>query len=102
MRGWGANLGTKSRARKASLLAQHKDLDALADSVGISVDDWLRCYPLESSLMEIYKSKELFWQHRGGQKWLIQGEVNTVYFEAIGNGQRRRLSLCRGSTYHGG
>ncbi|KAE8787561.1 hypothetical protein D1007_38498 [Hordeum vulgare] len=39
MRVWGANLGTESRARKASLLAQLKDLDAMADSMGISADD---------------------------------------------------------------
>lgn len=93
MRGWGANLGEESRAPKASLLAQLKDLDAPDDSVGILADDWLRRYTLESSLMEIYKSEELFWQRRGGQKWLLQGEANTAYFQAIANGRRRRYAI---------
>ncbi|KAE8804699.1 retrotransposon unclassified [Hordeum vulgare] len=93
MRRWGANLGAESRACKASLLTHLKYLDALADSVGISADDWMRRYTLESSLMEIYKSEELFWQRHGGQMWLLQGEENTAHFHAIANGRWRRCAI---------
>lgn len=92
MRGWGANLGAELRARKGELLDQIKTLDVLADSAGLSADEWLQRYSLEASLMEIYKGEELFWQCRGGQKWLLEGDANTAYFQAIANGRRHKCS----------
>uniref|UniRef100_A0A453SB05 Uncharacterized protein n=1 Tax=Aegilops tauschii subsp. strangulata TaxID=200361 RepID=A0A453SB05_AEGTS len=73
MKGWGANLGADLRARKGDLLDQIKVLDGLADGPGLSPDDWIRRYSLEASLMDIYKSEQLFWQRRGGQNWLLKG-----------------------------
>uniref|UniRef100_A0A453SB00 Uncharacterized protein n=1 Tax=Aegilops tauschii subsp. strangulata TaxID=200361 RepID=A0A453SB00_AEGTS len=61
MKGWGANLGADLRARKGDLLDQIKVLDGLADGPGLSPDDWIRRYSLEASLMDIYKSEQLFW-----------------------------------------
>ena len=85
MRGWGANLGAELRARKGD---QIKAFDEEADAAGLSADDWLQQYALESSLMEIFKCEELFWQRRGGQKWPLEGDANTAYFQAIANGHR--------------
>ena len=93
MRGWGANLGADLRACKAVLLDQIKALDVAADTVGLSANDWLRRYSLEFSLMEIFKGGELYWQRRGGQKWLLQGDANTAYFQAIANGGGRKCSI---------
>ena len=93
MKGWGANLGAELRSRKGALLDQIKVLDDLADRQGLSPDDWLRRYALESSLMDIYKSEELFWQRRGGQNWLLKGDANTAYFQAIANGRRRKCAI---------
>ncbi|KAE8800656.1 hypothetical protein D1007_23904 [Hordeum vulgare] len=67
MKGWGANLGADLRARKGALLDKIMVLDDLADGSGLSPDDWMRRYSLEASLMDIFKSEELFWQRRGGQ-----------------------------------
>ena len=88
MKGWGANLGADLRGRKGALLDQIKVLDGLADGSGLSPDDWTRRYSLEASLMDIYKNEELFWQRRGGQNWLLKGDANTAYFQAIANGRR--------------
>uniref|UniRef100_A0A453JHN6 Uncharacterized protein n=1 Tax=Aegilops tauschii subsp. strangulata TaxID=200361 RepID=A0A453JHN6_AEGTS len=57
---------------------QIKVLYDLADGQGLSTDDWFRRYALEASLMDIYKSEELFWQRRGGQNWLLKGDANTA------------------------
>uniref|UniRef100_A0A453DUQ3 Uncharacterized protein n=1 Tax=Aegilops tauschii subsp. strangulata TaxID=200361 RepID=A0A453DUQ3_AEGTS len=43
--------------------------------------------------MDIYKSEELFWQRRGGQNWLLKGDANTAYFQAIANGRRRKCAI---------
>uniref|UniRef100_A0A453JWR9 Uncharacterized protein n=1 Tax=Aegilops tauschii subsp. strangulata TaxID=200361 RepID=A0A453JWR9_AEGTS len=43
--------------------------------------------------MDIYKSEELFWQRRGGQNWLLKGDANTAYFQAVANGRRRKCAI---------
>ncbi|KAE8808716.1 hypothetical protein D1007_14799 [Hordeum vulgare] len=93
MKGWGANLGADLRARKGALLGQIKSLDDLADGAGLSPDDWTRRYSLDAELMGIFRSEELFWQRRGGQNWLLKGDANTAYFQAIANGRRRKCVI---------
>ncbi|KAE8786231.1 putative NOT transcription complex subunit VIP2 [Hordeum vulgare] len=93
MKGWGANLGTDLRARKGALLGHLKELDDLADGPGLSPDDWIRRNSLDTSLMDIFRSEELFWQRRGGQTWLLKGDANTAYFQAIANGRRRKCAI---------
>ncbi|KAE8817159.1 ABC transporter G family member 37 [Hordeum vulgare] len=93
MKGWGSNLGADLRARKGALLGQIKTLDDLADGTGLSPDDWIRRYYLDAELMGIFSSDELFWQRRGGQNWLLKGDANTTYFQAIANGRRRKCVI---------
>ncbi|KAE8767479.1 putative NOT transcription complex subunit VIP2 [Hordeum vulgare] len=93
MKGWGTNLGADLRARKGALLDQIKVLDDLVDGPGLSPDDWIRRYSLEASLMDILKSEELFWQHRGDQNWLLKGDANTAYFQTIANGRRWKCAI---------
>ncbi|KAE8801805.1 hypothetical protein D1007_22603 [Hordeum vulgare] len=93
MKGWGANLGADLRARKGVLLGQIKALDELADGSGLSPDDWIRRYSLDTLFMDIFKSEELFWQRLGGQNWLLKDDANTAYFQAIANGRRRKCVI---------
>ncbi|XP_048567510.1 uncharacterized protein LOC125547778 [Triticum urartu] len=93
MRRWGANLGVDLRARKGELLDQINTPDEEADSTGLSADDWLRRCAIESLLMEIFKGEELFWQRRGGQKWLFECDANTAYFQTIAIARRRKCSI---------
>ncbi|KAE8781820.1 hypothetical protein D1007_44881 [Hordeum vulgare] len=93
MKGWGANLGADLRVRKGALLGQLKALDEFADGSGLSPDEWIRRNSLDTSLMDIFKSEELFWQRRGGQNWLLKGDANTTYFQAITNGRRRKCTI---------
>ncbi|KAE8810192.1 putative anion transporter 2, chloroplastic [Hordeum vulgare] len=60
MKGWGVKLGADLRARKGDLLGQIKALDDLADGSGLSPDDSTRIYSLDVTLMDIFKSQELF------------------------------------------
>ncbi|KAE8818397.1 hypothetical protein D1007_03843 [Hordeum vulgare] len=93
MKGWGSNLGADLRAHKGALLGQIKSLDDLADGAVLSPDDWTRRYSLDAELMGIFRSEELFWQRRGGQNWLLKGDANTAYFQAIANGRRRKCVI---------
>ena len=33
--------------------------------------------------MDIYKEEEVFWQKKGGRKWLFEGHANTGYFHGL-------------------
>ena len=89
MKGWGANLGCDLRERKKSLLSAILALDLRADSVGLSPDEWLSRYDLEDQLSVIYTDEEAYWRLRGAQKWVLKGDANTAYFQAIANGRHR-------------
>ena len=93
MKGWGANIGRDLRVQKASLLEEIRDPDLRADITGISAEEWMHRYNLEDSLMEIYSKEEEFWRQRGSINWVLFGDANTAYFQAIANGRRRRCSI---------
>uniref|UniRef100_A0A453R3X6 Reverse transcriptase domain-containing protein n=1 Tax=Aegilops tauschii subsp. strangulata TaxID=200361 RepID=A0A453R3X6_AEGTS len=93
MKGWGANLGRDLHLRKKALLDSIQALDLRADTVGLSPDEWMQRYDLEDQLMVIYTDEEAYWRLRGTQKWVLKGDANTVYFQAIANGRRRRNTI---------
>ena len=49
--------------------------------------------------MDIYKEEEVFWQKRGGRKWLFEGDANTGYFHGLANGRKRKCTI---KTLEGG
>uniref|UniRef100_A0A453BYM2 Endonuclease/exonuclease/phosphatase domain-containing protein n=1 Tax=Aegilops tauschii subsp. strangulata TaxID=200361 RepID=A0A453BYM2_AEGTS len=93
MKGWGANLGRDLRDRKQALLASIQALDLRADSIGLSADEWMQRYDLEDQLTVIYTDEEAYWRLRGTQKWVLKGDANTAYFQAIANGRHRRNTI---------
>jgi hypothetical protein len=93
MKGWGANLGRDLRERKKALLSAIQVLDLRADASGLSPEEWLSRYDLEDQLSVIYSDEEAYWRVRGAQKWILKGDANTAYFQAIANGRRRRNTI---------
>ncbi|KAE8819208.1 hypothetical protein D1007_02962 [Hordeum vulgare] len=87
MKCWGANLGRNLRERKRGLLESIQALDLQADSSGLSPDEWLLNYDLEDHLSVIYTNEEAFWHQRDTQHWVLRGDSNTAYFQAIPNGR---------------
>ena len=83
MKGWGANMGREGI----------QALDLRADAVGLSPKEWLFRYDLEDQLSVISTDEEAYWRLRGAQKWFLKGDANTVYFQAIANGRRRRNTI---------
>ena len=61
--------------------------------MGLSPDEWLSRYDLEDQLSVIYTDEEAYWRLRGAQKWVLKGDANTTYFQAIVNGRRRRNTI---------
>jgi hypothetical protein len=101
LKGWGANLKKEARAEKESLLSQIKDLDLLADGVGMSEEDWGWRYHLEDLLVLLYQREEEYWHQRSRVRWTLQGDANTAYFHAIANRQRRKCVILSLQTPDG-
>jgi hypothetical protein len=93
LRGWGANLDCDLRAKKKELGELLKILDERVDLCGLSEPEWAFCYELEAELTFILRCEELYWQQRGRQQWILEGDANTAFFHAMANGRRRRCSI---------
>jgi hypothetical protein len=94
LRGWSKNKGREGKLQKLAVLAQIKEIDDKADSIGIDEDEWAFRYHLEEQLLEIYRVEEEYWRQRGRIRWLLQGDANTAYFHAVANGRRRKCNIA--------
>jgi hypothetical protein len=36
----------------------------------------------------------VYWQQRGSEKWILQGDANSAYFHASVNRRRRKTRIC--------
>ena len=89
----GANVGRELKVQKGSLLWEIQVLDLRADGVGLSLDGWALWYSLEDELLEIYCKEEAYWRQSGSMNWVLFGDANMAYFQAIANGRRRRCTI---------
>ena len=48
---------------------------------------------MESELQEIYTAEEIYWQKRGGERWILQGDSNTSFFHKCANGRKRKSTI---------
>jgi hypothetical protein len=37
--------------------------------------------------------EELYWQRRGGEKWILEGDSNTSFFHKCANGRSRKMKI---------
>ena len=83
----------QKKSRKPRFPSAIQALDLRADLVGLSPDEWLARYDLEDQLSVVYSDEQAYWRLRGAQKWVLKGDANTAYFQAIANGRRRRNTI---------
>ena len=90
IKGWGRNFDSDIKKKKKELLVQIQSLDGVADSNGLSKQEWAVRYDLENQLQQILHVEAVYWQKRSGEKWLLEGDSNTSYFQKCANGRRRK------------
>ena len=93
MKGWGANFGSNLRKHKQQLLLEIDAIDREANFMDLPPTTWEHRYKLERELIEIYTAEEIYWQKRGGQKWILQGDSNTAFFHKCANGRKRKTLI---------
>ena len=90
MKVWGANFGSSMRKHKQQLLLEIAEIDKEAFSTVLPPTTWAHIYGLEQELQEIYTAEEIYWQKRGGEKWILEGDNNTNFCHLTANGRRRK------------
>ena len=93
MKGWGPSCDSARRKHKQEILLEIKDLDGKSDLMQLSEDEWKRRYELENELQDIYVAEELYWQKRGGEKWILKKDSNTSFFHKCANGCKRKSRI---------
>ena len=93
MKGCGANFASDMRKHKQQLLLTLGNMDMEAELGGLSEHQWKIRYSLEKELQDIYTAEEIYWQKRGGVKWLLEGDSNTAFFHKCANGRKRKMTI---------
>lgn len=45
---------------------------------------------LEEGLEKLMELEELYWQQRGSEKWVLEGDSNSSFFHLVANGRKRK------------
>ena len=48
---------------------------------------------IEEELEKVNEAEELYWQQRGGEKWIFEGDSNTNFFHLTTNSRRRKKTI---------
>ena len=43
--------------------------------------------------MKLLADEEIQWQRKGGESWLLEGDMNTGYFHKVANGRKRKMHI---------
>ena len=93
LRACGANLNENCIKDKKAILDHLNILDRKTNDKGLSAKEWIDRYKAKSELEKLYDIEERYWQQRGQEKWIIQGDSNTRFFHSCANGRRRKNYL---------
>ena len=101
LKGWNLQqIGEKKRDRRC-LLRQLEDIDRLSDSREQLANEWKTRYEIENALENIYQMEAIYWQQRGSDLWVLEGDANTQFFHQQANGRRRRNTIVSLDTNFG-
>lgn len=56
------------KRKKKELKEEIQKLDARADNIELSQEEWRRRYNLEEQLEKLYEDEELIWQKQSGEQ----------------------------------
>ena len=60
----GANVNADVKKKKKRLIQELKDIDSVADVVGLSESRWQKRYKVEQDLVGVYQWEEVYWSQR--------------------------------------
>ena len=89
----GGNLRGEYKRRKTELLIQIQTLDTQEERRHLSEEESQKRGILKEELEHLMELEELYWQQRGGEKWVLEGDMNSSFFHLVANGRKRRKAI---------
>ncbi|RLN23448.1 hypothetical protein C2845_PM07G29970 [Panicum miliaceum] len=93
LKGWNLQQLGEQKKTRSMLLSQLDEIDKLAESRELSADIWEKRYKLEDELENIYQMEAIYWQQRGSDMWVLEGDANTQFLHQHANGRRRKNTI---------
>jgi len=82
-----------SEGKKEELLARIKSLDDLLTSDEATGNEGEERSRLKSELEALFEEEEIYWQQRGAEKQILEGDANTTFLDLSANGRRRKKTI---------
>ena len=98
-KGWGSNKFGHSKKRKKDLREELTFLEEAEEQDVLSPELFARKVDVLAELNELTVNEELYLLQQSHERWLLQGDMNTAYYQKIANGNKRKHtihSLCVG------
>jgi DNA-binding Xre family transcriptional regulator len=98
VRGWAANEVATMNKTKVILAEEYNKLDELAESRGLSSQELQRLKEVTDELGKIWELEEIKARQRSRERDIVEGDINTAYFQAIANqrSRKKRVSCLMG------
>ena len=88
-----------SEGKKEELLARIKSLDDLLTSDEATGNEGEERSRLKSELEALFEEEEIYWQQRGAEKQILEGDANTAFFHLSSNGRRKKNNSIFGTGW---
>jgi mannosylglycoprotein endo-beta-mannosidase len=89
----GANVRGEYKKQKKQIMAKIQRIDEGGGDKLLSETQIRERQDLETKLEKLMEEEEIYWQQRGGEKWVLEGDSNTTFFHLVANGRRRKKSI---------
>jgi len=82
------------KRHKHEIMKNITELDEASEVRDLTQEEWEERYNLERELLKLLADEEIQWQRKGGEKWLLEGDMNTSYFHKRANGRKRKMHIA--------
>lgn len=90
LHGWSNNIRGDYKRAKLRLTKEMEDIDKKQNKGEADEDILAKRFSLEIELEKLMEAEEIYWQQRGSERWILEGDANTNFFHLIANGRRRK------------
>lgn len=94
LRGWGKNIRGEYKRHRSRLMKEIDLIDQIITAGQASEETTKMRAEAEAELEKLLEAEEIYWQQRGGERWILEGDLNTNFFHhLVANGRRRKKRI---------
>ena len=88
LKGWGINLKGQTKKYKR-VLQELLIIEQKEEYLPLPKNMLDRKTFIQSELLKLLEEEELYWHKRSNAKWLLEGDLTTIFFHKIANGKKK-------------